>query len=263
MQAVSKQLKRTNAYNLLLQEDHLLQMHLGYGLAGFMGEEAKASEKEQAWSAASRCFVWWSLEFTCIYIHLCPTDDLVMREATVSSRLSRPTLVLVQDSASVNCCAAAFSLHVLKLRMMWVPDPWHMVWNATQNAAKQCGLWSSVLLSTTCLNAAYGPWNGAKWFCSIREAAEEKVALARSDDPIFAALKPRILVERNVESIDVKEALSNCDFLRKKQPSVEPWLLCLRFGCIHKLIGSGARGDLAVVVLDEVHGAFVWSMSGM
>ena len=151
----------------------------------------------------------------------------------------------VEDCSSVNLCGIAFGLYVMRLRCLWVPDPWHLAWNCSINACKASGMWGSVLLSTTCCNLAYGPWGGEKWWCALQEAAEEHLSLASNTDPLVNRFKDRIQVERGDAdgTVDVLQALQGAGFLRKKYPAVATSRWWSWMQCMAKWFGHGHIED--------------------
>jgi hypothetical protein len=83
-----------------------------------------------------------------------------------------------------------FGLH---LRELCLPDPLHLLWNDTLNAAKAAGEYKTIVLCTLIANLAWGPWEGLKWHSSLKEASADMQVLAKWDDPVYAHLLPRML----------------------------------------------------------------------
>ena len=136
-------------------------------------------------------------------------------------------LVQVEDSSTVSTCALWYSLYVLQSRQLWFPDSWHVLQNSLINAAKENQMMGMLRLTTTAMDAVFGPWSSQRWFETIIEGAAEALVFLRGPEAgdglkrILRSLLPRIAVERGWTEFDDHEelalqALAESRFVRVK-----------------------------------------------
>ena len=117
-----------------------------------------------------------------------------------------------------------FTLYELQLNLVHFFDPFHRLWNDVQLSIKRSGMWVSVLMTTIAHNCAYGPWDGSKWWRAIIEAGASYFNHTESDDALFLAMLPRILVDRGIvddlhENVEeVWNDLKSSELLRVRGP---------------------------------------------
>jgi len=82
-------------------------------------------------------------------------------------------------------------------------DPSHREWNDVKNALKSTGLWGTILETTLCFNAAYGPWDSAAWWKAAREASLQYIGVAAHarGDPLLEFLQPLIAADRSQDAV--------------------------------------------------------------
>ena len=138
----------------------------------------------------------------------------------------RPFLSVCLDKGSDGWCATWFLVNECKLRMMPFWDPFHGPWNDVNTAMDECGLKSSMLLSTIAHNLEYGPFDGQAFHRKMCETAEELKSLMNVNDPLLQYLWPKICAEMGYEEsqfedkLQFLENLPTHEFLRVKGPRV-------------------------------------------
>ena len=144
-------------------------------------------------------------------------------EVPMPSWLERKILVHCEDSYSVNCSAMTWLFGHLRARYIWFPDPWHMVHNVGLNSIKEAGFFGSVILTSTAMDVAWGPWNTEKWFRVLQAGVAEWLMHTDETDPLLQALAPRISSERNWDIhtcpdpvSEIRKALAHSNFLKSK-----------------------------------------------
>ena len=136
--------------------------------------------------------------------------------------ISRPILVHIEDSYSVNCSAFSWIVSHLKARYLWLPDPWHMIHNVGLNSVKESGYFGSIALTSCAMDVSWGPWQTEEWFRTVQDGLAEWCSHTSGEaDPLIAALLPRIAEERGWDChlcsrSDVYNALTHCNFLKSK-----------------------------------------------
>ena len=156
--------------------------------------------------------------------------------------LDRPQGELTSSSVHQANQTAAFVARALKLAtsrgqvlgvrlvprpLLGFPDSWHVLQNSLINAAKENQMMGMLRLTTTAMDAVFGPWSSQRWFETIIEGAAEALVFLRGPEAedglkrIRRSLLPRIAVERGWTEFDDHEelalqALAESRFVRVK-----------------------------------------------
>jgi hypothetical protein len=88
--------------------------------------------------------------------------------------LDWPKMWAHPDQGSDGQCAASFLRRKSKpcnLALLW--DISHGCWNDAKLTLKHLGLWLFVQLVTLVINMVHGPWEEAKWYQKLKDAADE------------------------------------------------------------------------------------------
>lgn len=82
----------------------------------------------------------------------------------------------------------------IRLNLDYIPDVNHLSWNSFKGALRDVGLWRHTLLILMMSVMKHGPFHQAQRLKQCMACLREYLDLARpSDDPLFAAMLPRIL----------------------------------------------------------------------
>ena len=114
----------------------------------------------------------------------------------------------------------------MKLRATPFFDPFHDPWRQLDISMAECGLKTSMILSSIGHNLDFGPWDGQAFWQQEKDTAAEVVALMGPDDPLLDFFWPRICWDLGLdpEADDAKEKyikeLKSFSWLKKKGPRV-------------------------------------------
>lgn len=105
-------------------------------------------------------------------------------------------------------------------------DPFHSPWRELDGVMNECGLKSSMLLSSVSHNLEFGPWDGQAFHQALVDAAKELENLCDANDPILSYVWPRICKDRGIDEDDAEAkdafitSLSAAEWLQAKGPRV-------------------------------------------
>ena len=89
--------------------------------------------------------------------------------------------------------------------MLSVRDPFLREWNDLKNAVSESGLWHVILLATVVFNLPFGPWDGAAWFCKMRDMAIEMSQSVSPSNPLFTAFYQLLCFDNGFEPLATPE----------------------------------------------------------
>lgn len=127
--------------------------------------------------------------------------------------VSPPILVITSDQQSTQTCGLSYLKHKLRLSVEHVPDPYHMMWNATQEALVKVGMGGSLQAALTVCNVAYGPWHRSSFFRDIQGAADELSADGDTESPLLLFWWRAICRDRRGTGIADEGKVARSDFL--------------------------------------------------
>jgi hypothetical protein len=85
-----------------------------------------------------------------------------------------------------------------QLNGSFMADPPHMFWGDVQAATKEAGLWTTYLEVLLLASVKAGPWHGAAFLSSMRDAAADYFTLVSDeDDDLVRALHDELCQEMN------------------------------------------------------------------
>lgn len=93
-------------------------------------------------------------------------------------------LMVSMDEGGINMAAMSYLLEKQNLDLVILRDPAHREWNDVKNAFNQAGLKTLLMETTFVLNLPYGPWEGARWFHSNKEACNLINRHLKPTDPL-------------------------------------------------------------------------------
>ena len=138
--------------------------------------------------------------------------------------MQRRCLVEQSDQGPIPMSTDCFETFYLKLRKWEYEDPWHLLWRSILNGLKGSGVYSVFSLGCIYLNYKEGPWNGHKWFQTLREswADMRKTINVRKDSlvKVVAERLERFGLDRN-EFFDLLEK-DDLSFMQRKGNTVAP-----------------------------------------
>lgn len=114
-------------------------------------------------------------------------DGMVMFPPTsgLAPGLAPPVLIITSDQQSTQTCGLSYLKHRLGLCVEHIPDPYHMMWNATKEAVVNSSMAGSLQAAIAVCNVAYGPWQRSSFARDIQGAADELAADADSENPLL------------------------------------------------------------------------------
>lgn len=215
-----KPLDRIKAYDLLLAKDHILSCITGKGLKQFVPQEEDPK---------FGCELIRFGTFLINNVSGCKTFFLFAK-GSEKPLMERHCFIEQSDQGPIPMSAESFETHFLRLRKWPMEDPWHVLWRSILSGMKAAGpsVWSCFMLGCIYLNFKEGPWNGQKWFCTMKEGFSEwrqTVLSHLKKDPLVSVVVKRM--ERfGVEAEEMYNFLSSDDstpkFLQTKGAAVQP-----------------------------------------
>ena len=94
-------------------------------------------------------------------------------------------MVIAIDQGSIGHPCLFWLYLRLGLRGIWSHDPWHRIWNDLKLSLIAAGLWPVVREMTVVMNSSHGPFEGAAFFQTLKNAMGELHRVSKSDNFFF------------------------------------------------------------------------------
>jgi hypothetical protein len=145
----------------------------------------------------------------------------------------RPLLVLSYDESSIYLAWILWFMYFCQARVVCIRDVFHMMWNGIIGSLKLTRVLWAVLVSTLAITTPYGPCEGSKWFCLMKEGAKDMLEHSLGGGPLFDLLYGPMCRDTNQHptgeawhKLAVLASLTTGEaFLRKgKRVAIRRWL---------------------------------------